>query len=35
VLITEKFHRTVIALLGAAIMILLGILDVDDALTHY
>ncbi len=35
VLITEKFHRTVIALLGAAVMILLGILDVEEALTHY
>jgi Na+/H+ antiporter NhaD/arsenite permease-like protein len=35
VLITQKFHRTVIALLGAAVMILLGILDVEEALTHY
>lgn len=35
VLITEKFHRTVIALLGAVVMILLGIVHVDDALTRY
>src|SRR5258708_39836710 len=35
VLITEKFHRTVNALLGAAVMILLGILGVEEALTHY
>jgi len=34
-LITEKIHRTVIALLGAVVMILLGVLDVDNALTHY
>jgi Na+/H+ antiporter NhaD/arsenite permease-like protein len=35
VLITEKVHRTVMALLGAVAMILLGVLDVEKAFTHY
>lgn len=35
VLVTEKFHRTVVALLGAAAMLLLGIVQLDDALTRY
>jgi Na+/H+ antiporter NhaD/arsenite permease-like protein len=35
VLITEKFHRTVIALLGGIVMILFGILQSEEAFTHY
>ena len=31
VLLTEKFHRTVIALLGAGVMIISGVLDQDQA----
>lgn len=35
VLITEKVHRTVMALLGAVAMLLLGVLDAEKAFTHY
>ncbi|MGI6491019.1 MAG: sodium:proton antiporter [Pelotomaculum sp.] len=34
VIISEKIHRTVIALVGAALMVLLGILDFYDAVGH-
>ena len=35
VLVTEKVHRSVVALLGAVAMILLGVLDAEKAFTHY
>lgn len=35
VIITEKINRAVIALLGAAIMILLGIVNIETAFTKY
>lgn len=35
VLVTEKIHRSVVALLGATAMILLGVLDAEKAFTHY
>lgn len=34
-IISEKIHRTIIALIGAAIMIFAGILDVDEVFTKY
>lgn len=35
IIISEKINRAVIALLGAALMIIFGILDVHKALEHY
>ncbi|SEN38379.1 ArsB/NhaD family transporter [Lihuaxuella thermophila] len=35
VIVTEKINRAVIALAGAALMVLLGILDVEEVFKHY
>ncbi|GAA3332764.1 hypothetical protein GCM10020331_094140 [Ectobacillus funiculus] len=35
VIISEKINRAVIALLGAALMIIFGIVDLHDAFTHH
>lgn len=35
VIVTEKINRAVIAMAGAAIMVLLGILDVEEVFKHY
>ena len=34
VIVSEKIHRTVAAMLGAVLMMLVGIMDQDTALNH-
>ncbi|GAB6004311.1 ArsB/NhaD family transporter [Geobacillus vulcani] len=35
IIISEKIHRAVIALLGAALMVIFGIVDIEKAFTHH
>ncbi|MCQ6563176.1 ArsB/NhaD family transporter [Paenibacillus mendelii] len=34
-IITEKIHRTIVAMLGGLVVVLLGIVDVETAITHH